>query len=142
MSFITDFIQENAVKIMDDVSLPNNLKEQVIKGVSESIFRSMRQTANKEGGIDQLMELFSCRESATSSSITALASNLFSTDIAKKLGLSPSVVKTIVPMIPMVIEQFTSQNKIDINDFVSEVTKTEVADNFKKATGDFSGYII
>lgn len=139
MSFITDLIQEKAFDVMGEVSLPDNLKKQVLGGVSDSIFGSIKETAAKEGGIDQLIELFTGRESATSSPVTALASKLFSSDISKKLGLSPSIINTIVPMIPMVIEQFTSSKKIDVNDLIAEVTKAGVADKLKDAAGDLLG---
>ena len=58
MSFITDLIQEKAVDVLGGISLPDNLKEQVLGGVSDSIFGSIKETAGKEGGIDQLIELF------------------------------------------------------------------------------------
>ena len=139
MSFITDFIKEKATDVLGGVSLPDNLKEQVLGGVSDSIFGSIKETAGKEGGIDQLIELFTGRESAASSPVTALAGNLFSSNIAKKLGLSPSVVSAIVPMIPMVIEKFTSSKKIDVNDIIAEVTKAGVADKLKDAAGSLLG---
>lgn len=139
MSFITDLIQEKAFDVMGEISLPDNLKKQVLGGVSDSIFGSIKETAAKEGGIDQLIELFTGRESATSSPVTALASKLFSSDISKKLGLSPSIINTIVPMIPMVIQQFTSSKKIDVNDLIAEVTKAGVADKLKDAAGDLLG---
>ncbi|MBE6281063.1 MAG: hypothetical protein E7095_03230 [Bacteroides sp.] len=139
MSFITDLIKEKAVDVLGGVSLPDNLKEQVLGGVSDSIFGSIKETAGKEGGIDQLVELFTGRESASSSPVTALAGNIFSSNIAKKLGLSPAIINAIVPMIPKVIEQFTSSKKIDVNDLIAEVTKSGVADKLKDAAGSLLG---
>ena len=139
MSFITDLIKEKAVEVLGVVSLPDNLKEQVLGGVSDSIFGSIKETAGKEGGIDQLVELFTGRESASSSPVTALAGNIFSSNIAKKLGLSPAIINAIVPMIPKVIEQFTSSKKIDVNDLIAEVTKSGVADKLKDAAGSLLG---
>lgn len=139
MSFITDLIKEKAGDILGNVSLSDELKEKVVGGMSDSIFGSIKQTAGKEGGIDQLIELFTGRESAVSSPVTQLASNLFSSDIAKKLGLSPAIVSTILPLIPKVIETFTSSKKIDVNDLISEVTKAGVADKLKDAAGSILG---
>lgn len=139
MSFITDLIKEKAVDVLGGVSLPDNLKEQVLGGVSDSIFGSIKETAGKEGGIDQIVELFTGRESASSSPVTALAGNIFSSNIAKKLGLSPAIINAIVPMIPKVIEQFTSSKKIDVNDLIAEVTKSGVADKLKDAAGSLLG---
>ncbi len=139
MSFITDLIKEKAGDILGNVSLSDELKEKVVGGMSDSIFGSIKQTAGKEGGIDQLIELFTGRESAVSSPVTQLAGNLFSSDIAKKLGLSPAIVSTILPLIPKVIETFTSSKKIDVNDLISEVTKAGVADKLKDAAGSILG---
>ena len=134
MSFITDLIQEKAVDVLGGISLPDNLKEQVLGGVSDSIFGSIKETAGKEGGIDQLIELFTGRQSAASSPVTDLAGKLFSTDIAKKLGLSPGIISAVVPMIPQVIDK-----SIDVNDLISEVTKSGVADKLKDAAGSLLG---
>lgn len=139
MSFITDLIKEKAGDILGNVSLPDQIKEQVVGGVSDSIFGSIKETATKEGGIDQLIELFTGRESAVSSPVTALAGKLFSSDIAKNLGLSPAIVNAIVPMIPKIIETFTSNKKIDVNDLIAEVTQSGVADKLKDMAGGLLG---
>ena len=139
MSFITDLIKEKAMDVIGGVSLPDNLKEQVLGGVSESIFGSIKETAGKEGGIDQLIELFTGRQSAASSPVTNLAGQLFSSNIAKKLGLSPSIINTILPLIPTIIEKFTSSKSIDVNDLISEITKSGVADKLKDAAGSLLG---
>ena len=93
----------------------------------------------KEGGIDQLIELFTGRQAASSSPVAQLASSIFSSDIAKKLGLSPAIVNAIVPMIPVVIEKFTSSEKIDINDLISEATASGVTDRLKDVADNFLG---
>lgn len=139
MSFITDLIKEKAVDVLGGISLPDNLKEQVLGGVSDSIFGSIKETAGKEGGIDQLIELFTGRQSAASSPVTDLAGQLFSSNIAKKLGLSPAIINAVVPMIPKVLEKFTSSKSIDVNDLISEVTKSGVADKLKDAAGSLLG---
>ena len=139
MSFITDLIKEKAGDILGNVSIPDNLKEQVVGGVSDSIFGSIKETATKEGGVDQLIELLTGRQAAASSPVTALAGNIFGSDIAKKLGLSPAIVSAIVPLIPKVIETFTSSKKLDVNDLIAEVTQAGVADKLKDAAGSLLG---
>lgn len=140
MSIITDLIKEKAGEVLGgNISLPENLKEPILGGLSDSIFGSIKETATKEGGIDQLIELFTGRQSAASSPVTNLAGNLFGSDIAKKLGLSPAIVNAIVPMIPKIIEQFTSSKRIDINDLISEVTSSGVTDKLKDAAGSIFG---
>jgi len=140
MSFLTDLIKEKASEVLaDKISIPGSIQEEVLGGVADSIFGSVKQTAGKEGGLDQLIELFSGRQAASSSPVAQLASNIFGTDIAKKLGLSPAIVNAIVPMIPVIIEKFTSSEKIDINDLISEATASGVADKLKDVAGGFLG---
>lgn len=140
MSFITDLIKEKAGEVLaGGISIPEGIQEQVLGGVADSIFGGVKETASKEGGIDQLIELFTGRQEASASPVTALASNIFSSQIAKKLGLSPTIINAIVPMIPVIIQKFTSSEKIDVNDLIAEVTKSEVADKLKDAAGSFLG---
>ena len=140
MSFLTDLIKEKASEVLaDKISIPGSIQEEVLGGVADSIFGSVKQTAGKEGGLDQLVELFTGRQAASSSPVTQLASNIFGSDIAKKLGLSPAIVNAIVPMIPVILEKFTSRGKIDINDLISEATASGVADKLKDVAGGFLG---
>ena len=140
MSFLTDLIKEKATEVLaDKISIPEGIQEQVLGGISDSIFGSIKETAGKEGGIDQLIELFTGRHEVASSPVAALAGNIFGSDIAKKLGLSPAIVNAIVPMIPVIIKKFTSSEKIDINDLISEVTASGVADKLKDVAGGILG---
>ena len=62
MSFLTDLIKEKASEVLaDKISIPESIQEQVLGGVADSIFGSVKETAVKEGGIDQLIELFTGR---------------------------------------------------------------------------------
>ena len=140
MSFLTDLIKEKASEVLaNKISIPEGIQEQVLGGIADSIFGSVKATAGKEGGMDQLIELFTGREKATSSPVTQLASSIFGSDIAKKLGLSPAIVNAIVPMIPMIIEKFTSSEKIDINDLIAEVTSSGITDKLKDVAGGILG---
>ena len=140
MSFLTDLIKEKATEVLaDKISIPEGIQEQVLGGISDSIFGSIKETAGKEGGIDQLIELFTGRQEVASSPVAALAGNIFGSDIAKKLGLSPAIVNAIVPMIPVIIKKFTSSEKIDINDLIAEVTASGVADKLKDVAGGILG---
>jgi hypothetical protein len=42
-------------------------------------------------------------------------------------------------MIPVIIKKFTSSEKIDINDLISEVTASGVADKLKDVAGGILG---
>ena len=140
MSFLTDLIKEKASEVLaEKISIPEGIQEQVLGGVADYIFGSVKETAGKEGGIDQLIELFTGREKTSSSPVAQLASSIFSSNIAKKLSLSPAIVNAIVPMIPVIIEKFTSSKKIDINDLIAEATAAGVTDKLKDAAGSFLG---
>ena len=140
MSFFTDLIKEKAGEVLaNQISIPEGIQEQVLGGVADSIFGSVKETAGKEGGINRLIELFTGREKASDSPVTQLAGSLFGSSIAKKLGLSPAIVNAIVPMIPMIIEKFTSSEKIDVNELIAEATASGVADKLKDAAGSFLG---
>ena len=129
------------VYCFDTVDSTNTIaKELAANGCDEGVVVcALKQTAGKEGGLDQLIELFTGRQAASSSPVAQLASNIFGSDIAKKLGLSPAIVNAIVPMIPMIIKKFTSSEKIDINELISEAASSGVADKLKEAAGSFLG---
>lgn len=140
MSFLTDLIKEKASEVLaDKISIPGSIQDEVLGGVADAIFGSVKQTAAKEGGIEDLIELLTGREDVTTSPIAQLASQIFGSDIAKKLGLSPAIVNAIVPMIPFIIKKFTSSEKIDINELIAEATASGVVDKLKDAAGSFLG---
>ena len=59
MSFLTDLIKQKAGEVLaGKISVPEGIQEQVLGGVAESIFGSVKETAGKSGGVDQLIELF------------------------------------------------------------------------------------
>lgn len=140
MSFLTDLIKEKAGEALaGNVSIPEGLKEKVLGGLSDSIFDSFKQTATQEGGLEQLTALFSGNQDAASSPITALAGKLFNGNVAGKLGLSPTLVNAIVPMIPKVISMITSGKGFDVNDIMGEFTKSAATDFLKDKAGDLLG---
>lgn len=140
MSVLTDLIKEKAGEVLaGNVSIPEDLKDKVMGGVSDAIFGSVKETASKEGGIAQLTSLFSGESSAASSPVTALAGQLFSGNIAEKLGLSPAIVNAIVPMIPKVVELLASGKGLDVSELLSEVGKGSVADALKEKAGSLLG---
>lgn len=108
-------------------------------GLSDSIFDSIKDTATQDGGLDQLKALFTGKEDAASSPVTALAGNLFSSNVAKKLGLSSSLVDAVVPMIPKVLNMLTSGKGIDAGDLLSDFVKDSAADLIKEKAGSLLG---
>ena len=145
MSQLLDLIKNQvAESISDKLSISDDQKNQVFNGVSSSIFDSIKQTATEEGGIGQLMSLFTGKTSASSSPVSALAASMFKKNIASKLGLSDSISDMVVKFIPVIIEKFTKKanddDGIDVGDLLSSLGGgSSLADGLKKAAGGILG---
>jgi len=81
MSQITDLI----LKQVQSAASGSNLSSDVLGGLSDSIFGSVKEKAQSASGIEQITELFTGKTSAESSPITSLATQLFTKNIASKL---------------------------------------------------------
>ena len=145
MSQLLDLIKNQvAESISDKLSISDNQKNNVFNGVSSSIFDSIKQTASEEGGIGQLMSLFTGKTSASASPVSALAASMFKKNIASKLGLSDSISDMVVKFIPVIIEKFTKKanddDGIDVGDLLSSLGGgSSLADGLKKAAGGILG---
>ena len=140
MSMLTELIKETVAEVVtESASIPNNLQEKVLGGLSDSIFDSIKDTATKNGGLDQLKALLTGKEDVASSPITALAGNLFSSNATKTLGLPSSVVDAVVPMIPKVMKMLTSGKGIDVSDLLADFVKDSAADLIKEKAGSLLG---
>ena len=85
------------------VEVPSSAKNQVLNGLSDSIFGSLTQTATKPGGIDMIKGLLTGSSPAASSPITALASNLFTKNILSSLNLGGSLNGALTGLIPTIM---------------------------------------
>ena len=145
MSQLLDLIKNQvAESISDKLSISDNQKNDVFNGVSSSIFDSIKQTASEEGGIGQLMSLFTGKTSASASPVSALAASMFKKNIASKLGLSDSISDMVVKFIPVIIEKFTKKANddagIDVGYLLSSLGGgSSLADGLKKAAGGILG---
>jgi hypothetical protein len=145
MSQLLDLIKNQvAESISDKLSISDNQKNDVFNGVSSSIFDSIKQTASEEGGIGQLMSLFTGKTSASASPVSALAASMFKKNIASKLGLSDTISDMVVKFIPVIIEKFTKKanddDGIDVGDMLSSLGGgSSLADGLKKAAGGILG---
>ena len=145
MSQLLDLIKNQvAESISDKLSISDNHKNDVFNGVSSSIFDSIKQTASEEGGIGQLMSLFTGKTSASASPVSALAASMFKKNIASKLGLSDTISDMVVKFIPVIIEKFTKKanddDGIDVGDLLSSLGGgSSLADGLKKAAGGILG---
>ncbi|MBQ8673344.1 MAG: hypothetical protein IJ511_04730 [Bacteroides sp.] len=144
MSQLVDFIKKQVAEAASgNLSIPENLKEQVMGGVSDSIFDSLKQTAAKEGGIGQITSLFTGGQSASASPVSALAGQLFSANVAPKLGLSPTITSAVTKLIPVVIDKLTKKSSsgdgIGLDDILSSLGGSSLGDTLKGAAGSLLG---
>ena len=121
---LSDFILKQVTASAGKVDIPSNLKEKVLGGMSDSIFGSLTQTATKAGGIDEIKNLLTGKTSAAKSSITDLATNLFTKNIVSKLNLG-NLGGTLTALIPGIMSKLggilkdqDGDGDIDINDIL------------------------
>ena len=106
------------------MNIPADIKDQVLGGLSNSILGSLTQTATQAGGLDMIKNLFTGKADAASSPITALAGNLFSDNVIKKLNLG-SLAPALTALIPGIMSKLSSVIKdqdgdgdVDLNDIL------------------------
>ena len=84
---LLDLISSTVASKTSGLEIPAQSKNTVLNGLTDSIFGSLTQTVTKPGGIDAIKSLLTGKTAAASSPITALAGNIFSNNILKKLNL-------------------------------------------------------
>lgn len=87
MAGISDFITKQVSSAAGGINIPDNLKEKVLGGMSDSILGSLTQTVSKPGGVDQLKELLTGKADPAKSPVTELAGNLFKSGTIEKMDL-------------------------------------------------------
>ena len=124
MATIQDLIQQIVGASAAKVNIPADIKDQVLGGLSNSILGSLTQTATQAGGLDMIRSLLTGKADAASSPITALAGNLFSDNVIKKINLG-SLAPALTALIPGIIGKLSSVIKdqdgdgdVDINDIL------------------------
>lgn len=119
---INDFIQKAVGASTGNVNIPSNVKDQVLNGLSSSIFGSLTQTASQPGGLEEVKNLLTGKTSAAASSVTALAGNLFNTNVLSKLNLGKlapvlsGLIPTIMGKLSGFIKDQDGDGDVDIND--------------------------
>lgn len=125
MANISDIIAQAVSASSSKLDIPSNVKNQVLGGLSDSILGSLTQTAAKAGGVEQIKSLLTGKASAASSPITALAGNLFSNNILKKLNLGGNLGASLSGLIPVVMGKLggilsdkDGDGDVDLNDIL------------------------
>jgi len=124
MANIQDLIQQIVGASATKVNIPADIKDQVLGGLSNSILGSLTQTATQAGGLDMIKNLLTGKADAASSPITALAGNLFSDNVIKKLNLG-SLAPALTALMPGIMGKLSSVIKdqdgdgdVDLNDIL------------------------
>lgn len=107
MANITDIIMKAATAASGKADIPANIKNQVLGGLSESVFGSLTQTIGMAGGIDQVKSLLSGKASVEKSPVTALAGKLFTNNVLGKLNLSGTQSSALSALIPIVMSSLS-----------------------------------
>lgn len=100
---ILDLIKSQVTAQTGGIQIPEQAKNTVLNGLTDSIFGSLTQTVTKTGGVDQIKNLLTGKTAAATSPITALAGNLFSNNILKKLNLGSALNGALSGVIPAIM---------------------------------------
>ena len=125
MANISDLILQQVKSAAGGIEIPSNLKDTVLNGLSSSVLGSLTQTASKAGGVDEIKNLLTGKTSAAKSSVTALASSLFSKNVLSGLNLSSASSSALTNAIPTVLSKLSGIIKdqdgdgdVDLNDII------------------------
>lgn len=150
MASISDLIMQQVKSAAGGVSIPSNIKDQVLGGLSDSILGSLTQTATKAGGVDTIKNLLTGKANAASSPVTALAGNLFKKNVVGKLGLGSTLGTSLTALIPGIFSKLSGIVKdqdgdgdVDINDIIIALTGKKSAGSslLGAATGLLGGLL-
>ncbi len=124
MASIKELISAQVSSLGGNASIPSDLKDKVLGGLSDSVLGSLTQTVAKPGGVEQIKALVTGKVKAADSPVTALAGNLFEGDILQKLNLGAAgdKLKGLVPQamdkLGGIIKDQDGDGDIDLDDLI------------------------
>ena len=138
MASLTDLLAQQVAAAAQNVEVPSNVQKTVLNGLSDSIFKSLTQTATAPGGVEVLKNLFGGKSNAATSPATALATKIFAGNILSKLGLGNKTNSALTGLIPTIIGKLSGLLKdmdgdgdVDLNDIILTLSGAQP----KKKTG-------
>ncbi len=121
---LSDIILQQVTKNVanSNIQIPQNLQQQVLGGLSDSILGSLAKTATAPGGLDQIKNLLTGKADAATSPVTALAGNIFNSNVLSKLklGAAGAALLAFIPKImgglKNIIKDQDGDGDVDLND--------------------------
>ena len=142
MASLTDLLAKTVASATQGVEIPSNVQGTVLNGLSDSVLKSLTQTATAPGGVDVLKNLFGGKTSAASSPGTALATKIFANNVLGKLGLGNKTNSTLTGLIPTIIGKLSGLIKdmdgdgdVDLNDIILSLSGAQPKQQQKKSGG-------
>ena len=127
---LSDIILQQVTKNVagSNIQIPQNLQQQVLGGLSDSILGSLAKTATAPGGLDQIKALLTGQADAAKSPVTALAGNIFTSNVLStlKLGAAGAALLAFIPKImgglKNIIKDQDGDGDVDLNDVLLTLT--------------------
>ena len=121
---LSDIILQQVTKNVagNNIQIPSNVQNQVLGGLSDSILGSLAKTATAPGGLDQIKALLTGQADAAKSPVTALAGNIFNSNVLSKLklGAAGAALLAFIPKImgglKNIIKDQDGDGDVDLND--------------------------
>ena len=138
---LSDIILQQVTKNVasSNIQIPQNLQQQVLGGLSDSILGSLAKTATAPGGLDQIKGLLTGQSDAATSPVTALAGNIFNSNVLSKLKLG-SIGTALLAFIPKIMGGL--KNIIKDQDGDGDVDLNDVLLTLKGGSGSILGSVL
>jgi len=145
---INDIVSKAVSAAAGNATIPANVKETVLNGLSNSVLSSLTQTATKAGGLNQIKELVTGKTNAANSDITKLASQLFAGNVLNKLNLGGSTNTALAGLVPVVMSKLSGFIKdvdgdgdVDLDDILATLKGGKGSGLLGAATSILGGFL-